>query len=76
MFTITLSNGWKVRQINVNNVFLYGNLIEDVFLCEPPNFESYTSNLVCKLRKALYGWKVREIGFCCDIICSLNSKLM
>lgn len=52
---IALSRGWSVRQIDVNNAFLYGNLTEEVYMELPPSYEVPDS--VCRLKKVLYGLK-------------------
>lgn len=58
LLTLALSNGWSLRQVDVNNTFLHGFLSEDVLMAQPPGMEvSGTVPLVCKLHKALYGLK-------------------
>lgn len=52
------TNGWIVSQLDVNNVFLNGDLDEEFFMIQPLGFEVYSNqHLVCKLSKALYGLK-------------------
>jgi hypothetical protein len=50
VLSIAVSKGWYLRQLDVQNVFLHGNLKEDVYMSQPTgytekNFPSY----VCKL---------------------------
>lgn len=44
-------------QIDVNNASLNEDLLEDVYMCQPLDFESDNLHLVCKLQKVLYGLK-------------------
>jgi hypothetical protein len=53
-----VSRRWSLRQIDIQNAFLYGILEEDVYMKQPPGFEdSRYPNFICKLDKALYGLK-------------------
>jgi hypothetical protein len=55
---IAVSQGWSLRQLDVQNVFLHGILEEDVFMKQPPEFvDSNFLSYHCKLDKALYGLK-------------------
>ncbi|GKB70945.1 retrovirus-related pol polyprotein from transposon TNT 1-94, partial [Tanacetum coccineum] len=49
---------FKVYQMDVKNAFLNGKLKEEVYVKQPPGFESSEfPDYVCKLDKALYGLK-------------------
>ena len=53
-----MSRGWSLRQLDVQNAFLHGYLEEDVYMRQPPGYESQKCpQYVCKLDKALYGLK-------------------
>ena len=53
-----MMNKWVVRQVDVNNTFLNGELTEDVYMCQLEGFVyMQRPNHVCKLKKALYGLK-------------------
>ena len=47
VLSLAAVNGWFLRQMDVNNAFLHGELVEDVYMCLPPGFHS----------KSLYGLK-------------------
>ncbi|RVW84060.1 Retrovirus-related Pol polyprotein from transposon RE1 [Vitis vinifera] len=58
VFTIALSRNWAIKQLDVNNVFLKGDLQEEVFMQQPQGFiDEQNPNLVCRLHKVLYGLK-------------------
>ncbi|KAG8477106.1 hypothetical protein CXB51_030102 [Gossypium anomalum] len=58
ILSIAVSRGWSLRQVDVNNAFLNGDLDTEVFMQQPPGFVQFGSDgrpLVCRLQKALYG---------------------
>ena len=58
VLSIALMKGWDLRQMDVNNAFLNGALIETVFMSQLPGFKDLSKpNHVCKLKKAIYGLK-------------------
>ncbi|KAL6328776.1 hypothetical protein AAG906_003793 [Vitis piasezkii] len=38
VLSLAVSQGWSLRQLDVNNAFLRGTLTEDVFMSQPPGF--------------------------------------
>ena len=58
IFSLAVTRGWDVQQVDVNNAFLNGNLHETVLMPQPKGFEDPSRpNFVCKLNRALYGLK-------------------
>jgi hypothetical protein len=57
--SLAVTQGWSMRQIDIQNAFLHGVLEEEVYMKQPPGFEdsSKPSNFICRLKKALYGLK-------------------
>ncbi|KAE8696580.1 putative disease resistance protein [Hibiscus syriacus] len=57
ILTLALTRGWLLRQVDINNAFLNGALMEEVYMTQPPGFVQAGGSLVCKLHKAIYGLK-------------------
>jgi hypothetical protein len=58
IIAMAVVKGWSLHQMDVNNVFLHGNLHEEVYMEQPLGYVDQTHpNLVCRLKKALYGLK-------------------
>jgi histone deacetylase 1/2 len=58
ILSIAVSRGWSLRQLDVTNAFLHGELEQEVYMYQPPGYKDKTKpNYICKLDKALYGLK-------------------
>ncbi|KAH9693065.1 retrovirus-related pol polyprotein from transposon RE1 [Citrus sinensis] len=56
ILTLAVNNDWMLRQVDINNAFLNGELTETVYMPQPEGFEDKRKpNHICKLKKALYG---------------------
>ncbi|KAG8494864.1 hypothetical protein CXB51_012444 [Gossypium anomalum] len=58
ILSVAVSKWWRLRQVDVNNAFLNGDLTDDLFMQQPPGYVQTGPNgkhLVCRLTKALYG---------------------
>jgi hypothetical protein len=72
LLAFSVAKGFRLYQMDVKSAFLNGFLEEDVYVRQPPGFESVEfPHRVYKLRKALYGlkqapraWYGRLRGFC------------
>jgi Reverse transcriptase (RNA-dependent DNA polymerase) len=58
LISLVANGGWKLYQLDVKNVFLHGDLLEEVYMEVPPGFGTkQTVGKVCRLKKSLYGLK-------------------
>lgn len=46
-----------VYHFDVKTAFLNGKLNESIYMKQPPGFQSWNKNLVCRLKKGIYGLK-------------------
>ncbi len=58
IIAMATTKGWSLHQMDVKNVFLHGDLQEEVYMEQPLGYVDQTHpNLVCRLKKALYSLK-------------------
>jgi hypothetical protein len=77
ILSLTMMQGWHMRQLDVDNAFLHGYLEDEVYMVQPLGYvdKSFPTHL-CKLEESLYGlkqapraWfdrlssKLQELGF-------------
>lgn len=56
IIALASSKNWPLYQLDVNNAFLHGDLFEEVYMCVPEGVPN-PHNLVCRLKKSIYGLK-------------------
>ena len=55
---VAVTRSWPIKQLDVNNDFLQGDLTETVYMRQPPGFiDKDKPHHVCCLRKPIYGLK-------------------
>ncbi|GKA79058.1 putative reverse transcriptase domain-containing protein [Tanacetum coccineum] len=57
LIALVVVNNWPLFQLDVNNAFLYGDLLEDLYMTLPEGYNNESNTKVCKLNKSLYGLK-------------------
>jgi Reverse transcriptase (RNA-dependent DNA polymerase) len=56
ILSLVVSKNWNIRQLDVNNAFLYGDLSEIIYMSQPPGFlDAEAPTHVCWLNKVIYG---------------------
>lgn len=54
ILSLVVMNVWDLRQLDVNNAFINGELTKTVFMVQPPRFKDLSkSDHVCRLKKAI-----------------------
>ena len=72
VLALAVKNGLKLHQVDVTTAFLNGSLEEEVYMKQPEGFiEPGSENLVCRLKKSIYGLK--QSPHCWNL--ALDSKL-
>ncbi|RVW38069.1 Retrovirus-related Pol polyprotein from transposon RE2 [Vitis vinifera] len=58
LLSMAAMRSWPLYQLDIKNAFLHGDLAEEVYMEQPPDFVAQgESSLVCRLRHSLYGLK-------------------
>lgn len=58
ILALAAMNNWELRQLDVKNAFLHGDLKEEVYMAQPRGFvDTAYPDYVCLLKKSLYDLK-------------------
>jgi hypothetical protein len=57
LLAIAASQNWPLFQLDVNTVFLHGDLNAEVYMKPLPSLDIPNPDMVCKLQRSLYGLK-------------------
>lgn len=56
VLSLAVHHAWSIKQLDVSNAFLHGNIDEEVYMRQPLGYKDPVHpSFVCKLSKALYG---------------------
>lgn len=57
LLTICVVKQWDIHQLDINNAFFHGGLLEEVYKALSEGHPLYPSGFVCLLIKSIYGLK-------------------
>ncbi|GJR47116.1 retrovirus-related pol polyprotein from transposon RE1 [Tanacetum coccineum] len=58
ILVLASTSNWHIHQLDINNAFLHGDLHEEVYMAMPTGYNKpHPPNVVCRLKKSLYGLK-------------------
>ncbi|KAL1916637.1 uncharacterized protein VTP21DRAFT_5341, partial [Calcarisporiella thermophila] len=55
ILAVAAANSWPIHQVDVSTAYLNGTVKEELYIRQPPEFEQ--GDLVCRLKRSLYGLK-------------------
>lgn len=74
LLSITAKQDWEVSQFDVSNAFLQGDLPKEVYMKFSAGLTAPNPNLLCKLRKLLYGLKQASRQWYSKLVGALSFK--
>jgi hypothetical protein len=57
VLAVVASHKWEVHQMDIKSSFLHGDLQEEIYMEQPPDYVHNDSSLVFYLKKSIYGLK-------------------
>lgn len=55
LLAVIVKNNWFIHQLDINNAFLHGDLVEEFYMKILQRFAKERETRVCRFRKSIYG---------------------
>lgn len=73
LLSIVATKNWFLHHLDIQTAFLHGDLDEEVYLKIPSGFKVLSKNLVCKLKRFIYGLKQANMQWNYKLTTTLTS---
>ncbi|GIL72143.1 hypothetical protein Vretifemale_2470, partial [Volvox reticuliferus] len=72
LLAVAAAKGMPIHQLDVSTAFLNGELEEELWMQQPPGYESKDPNQACRLKRSIYGLKQAPCCWYVKLVAALD----